>query len=750
MESTTVSRIATKGLIDRIRAFVALPEAVATILTVVVFAVSYIFESHDNHNVFLFRGIFLFGALLLCGIVIYGVTVRHYVRFVSPVIISGACMIGVSQLVGFMEVVPFFSSVPLVGPQGYGYLVHMDDMLLYPGFILMLGGFYMSILHANQMRLRLVEEGRQKEEALLRSTHSAGILERRVAFENLAAGISNRFISVDQHGIDEEITRSLEAVGQFSSADRACFVVSRDSLLGKVERYEWCENGVQSLMEALRPYVPGDFRWSHEQLEKGETIVMCHHGDLPAQAALEQEWVERYQIKSLIRLPIMSRGRLRGYIGMDSERCEVRWPEETVLLLRMIGEVLLTAWDRRCVARQRALLELQVQQAQKMESLGVMAGGIAHDFNNILTGIMGNAELLQLTLEETDESRKCLEGIMQSGRRAAELCRQMLAYSGRGKFQTEIFSLNTLVSEMMPLLRASVSRRASFESDLAEKLPDLSGDSAQFRQILVNLVTNASEALEDRRGSVTIKTGVQYCSVNDLQSTFFPELLPAGDYVYLEIADSGSGIPEEATEKIFEPFYTTRFAGRGLGLPAVLGIVRSHKGALHMKTAPGEGTVFRLYFPVEDTAEKNFVASGEVLGDWHGHGTVLLADDEEMVLSVGMMMLKHLGLDVVTAADADEALVRAREHGARLQCIILDLSMPHMDGDNTCARFKQAFPDVPIVITSGYMKESVEHHFTSGHVAAFLPKPFELYNIQPLMHGLLESTRKRTQPVSGS
>jgi signal transduction histidine kinase len=704
----------------------------------VVFIVSYWSEATGESSNFLFRGIFFGGSIVLCGMVIYGVLVRHYMPGISHLIVAGAGMIGISQLVALLEVIPAFNYTPIVGPEGWGYFDHLDDMLLYPGFVLMLCGFYVSILHATRMRIQLMSEGQEKEEALALSNRTAEILARRVAFENLATGISTRFINVGQNEIDGEIRQSLELVGAFTAVDRAYFVVSRVSLAGKSERFEWCREGVDSLSLALHNVTMDDFKWSLGALDRGESIVVPCPGGLPPEAAFETEWIERNRIRSLVRVPVVSSSRLRGYIGLDVEEREITWPDETIPLLRMIGEILLSAWDRRCVMQQRALLELQVQQAQKMESLGVMAGGIAHDFNNILTGIMGNAELAQIGLQEGEDRHRYLEGITQSARRAAELCRQMLAYSGRGKFFTETFLLNDLVSEMMPLLRASVTRLATFECELASALPEIEGDTAQFRQILVNLVTNSSESLEDKRGAVSIRTGMRFCSEDFLQHTHLPEPLPPGDYVFLEVSDTGTGMRPEVLEKIFDPFYTTRFAGRGLGLPAVLGIVRSHKGALELETSPGKGTRVCLYFPVQATIAKSYFAAGEVLGDWHGHGTVLLADDEEMVLSVGTMMLKHVGLDVVTAADGEEALTRAVQHGDRLQCIILDLSMPNMSGEATCNEFKKLFPEVPIVITSGYMKEEIDRQFPPGQVAAFLPKPFELFNIQTVMRDLLD------------
>jgi len=721
-----------------IRSIAGFPEAVASILTIVIFVISYWLESHNDLPDVLFHGTLLVGTLILCSIVVFGVLCRHFVPMISHLIVAGAIAIGLSQVVAFVESVPAFAHWPLVGREGQGYLVHFDDMLLYPGFVLMLCGFYLSIVHGTQMRHRLIVEAREKEEALEKSTQSAEHLARRVAFENLATTISTRFINVDQDEVDEEIQLSLQLVGEFMKVGRVHFVVSRLSLCSNNEHYEWCAEGVDSLLGEMRRISPAKFTWMVELLDSGTPVTVSNPSEMPPQAVIEREWMDRLRIQSFVRVPIISKARLRGYIGVESENGSIPWPDETVPLLRMIGEILLSAWDRRCVLQQRAMLEFQVQQAQKLESLGVMAGGIAHDFNNILTGIMGNAELAQLGAPEGGERHKYMEGIIQSSRRAAELCRQMLAYSGRGRFLTEKFSLNDLITEMTPLLRATVSRNAALDWDLASDLPEIEGDIAQFRQVLVNLVTNASEALEEGSGSVSIRTGSRHCSEEFLHAAHLAEPLPPGQYAFLEVRDTGCGMGREVSEKMFDPFFTTRFAGRGLGLPAVLGIVRGHRGAIELDTAPGQGTLIRLYFPALETASKNFLATGEVLGDWHGHGMVLLADDEEIVLSVGTMMLKHVGLDVITAPDGNTALERASQYSDKLQCIILDMSMPAMDGDATCARFKEQHPDVPIVIASGYMREELEGKFAKGRIAAFLSKPFELADIQSVMRGLLE------------
>uniref|UniRef100_UPI002ADE7C8B PAS domain S-box protein n=1 Tax=Tepidiforma sp. TaxID=2682230 RepID=UPI002ADE7C8B len=262
---------------------------------------------------------------------------------------------------------------------------------------------------------------------------------------------------------------------------------------------------------------------------------------------------------------------------------------------------LLSAFDVTDLVRaeeERRRLDQQMQQTQKLESLGVLAGGIAHDFNNLLVAILGNAGLALMELPPESPARQTVQAIETAAQRAAELTRQMLAYSGRGKFVVEPLNLSRLVEEMAHLLEVSVSKRAVLKYRFAPDLPLIEGDATQVRQVIMNLITNASDAIGDRSGVISISTGLMHADRAYLRTAYMDDDLPEGDYVYLEVADTGVGMDEATAARIFDPFFTTKFTGRGLGLAAVLGIVRSHRGAIKLYTEPGRGTTFKILFPV--------------------------------------------------------------------------------------------------------------------------------------------------------
>ncbi len=386
---------------------------------------------------------------------------------------------------------------------------------------------------------------------------------------------------------------------------------------------------------------------------------------------------------------------------------------------------------------ERVHLEEQIQQAQKLESLGILAGGIAHDFNNLLTVILGNADLALNQLPPASPIRGYLGDIVASSEHAADLCRQMLAYSGRGRFILEALSLNAIVHEMGLLLKALIGKKVSLEYDLMPDLPHLEGDATQISQIVMNLVTNASEAIGEDPGTISISTGVRNCESDFLASTWLDDSLPSGEYVYLELADTGRGMNAEDLEKIFDPFFTTKFTGRGLGLAAVFGIVRGHRGAVNVESAPGEGTRFTVFLPSLGTsgplADAKQTASPVALrGD-----SLLLVDDEPLVRRTASSMLQKAGYSVLLAADGREALEVYEEHSSSISCVLLDLTMPKMDGEETFDELRQLGCEVPILLCSGFDAEETAERFSGKDVAGFLQKPYRMKELLSTLSAVL-------------
>jgi PAS domain S-box-containing protein len=374
---------------------------------------------------------------------------------------------------------------------------------------------------------------------------------------------------------------------------------------------------------------------------------------------------------------------------------------------------------------EREGLQAQVQHVQKLESLGVLAGGIAHDFNNLLMAILGNADLAQFELPAGSPAKGNIVEIEKASRRAAELCRQMLAYSGRGKFVVESLDLSAIVEEMAYMLEISVSRKAILKYHFADEVPPVDADASQIRQIIMNLVTNASEAIGDRSGVISISTGAMECDRHYLAETYLDENLAEGLYSYIEVCDTGCGMTAETKSKLFDPFYTTKFTGRGLGLSAVLGIVRGHHGAIKVYSEVGKGTTIKVLFPVTGGIVFD-AAAKEASGSWVGEGAVLLVDDEESVRAVGASMLKRLGFEVLTACDGREALEVFQENANSIVCVLLDLTMPHLDGEQTFRELRRVNKDVCVILSSGYNEQDVIQRFVGKNLAGFMQKPYKM------------------------
>jgi PAS domain S-box-containing protein len=366
----------------------------------------------------------------------------------------------------------------------------------------------------------------------------------------------------------------------------------------------------------------------------------------------------------------------------------------------------------------RRTVERQLLQAQRLESLGTMAGGVAHDFNNLLTTIIGNAGLARLHLPTADgPAADCLRKVEAAAGSAAALCQQMLAYSGRGQFVVGRLHLDQLVKEMGPVLRSLMPAGSDLSVRADQPAPPVRGDTAQMRQVILNLVSNAADAVADG-GRVTVSTTTLHASRQVLDARPETRHLPAGVYALLEVADSGGGMDEATRSRIFDPFFTTKFTGRGLGLSAVQGIVRGHKGAVEVDTRPGQGSTFRVLLPGVGSVADQAVGRG-------GGRTVLVIDDEDEVRAVARKLLEAVGFTVLTAVDGADGVDTFRSFHEQVSAVLLDLTMPPPDGRATLRGLRAVRADVPVVVCTGYGRaEAVASLGNDDPPAGVLRKPF--------------------------
>jgi PAS domain S-box-containing protein len=390
-------------------------------------------------------------------------------------------------------------------------------------------------------------------------------------------------------------------------------------------------------------------------------------------------------------------------------------------------------------------LEMQLLQAQKLESLGLLAGGIAHDFNNLLLTILGGAQIAAKTIAPTSGAQTNLKRIRESARRAADLTALLLAYAGRVPPILEPIDLSELVRKTMGPLPPSISKKATLEWDLEEPLGLTEGDSGQLAQVVLNLVTNACEALGSDGGAIVVRTGQTNCTRDDLSRSCLGEKLPEGPYVFLEVKDTGPGMNEATLSRIFDPFFSTKFTGRGLGLSTVLGIVRGHGGAIDVHSRPGLGTTFRVLLP-ESRTETTPLELPLACGRSSGGGTVLLVDDDPDVCEIAEHMLRDLGFDVTKAADGRQALEKFRAGGERIDAVVLDMTMPELSGDEVLAALRHTHPEIPVVLMSGFSERYAAARIRGDARCSFLQKPFEPEELSAALHKVLDPRAATAHP----
>lgn len=387
---------------------------------------------------------------------------------------------------------------------------------------------------------------------------------------------------------------------------------------------------------------------------------------------------------------------------------------------------ILDVTEQKRIEAERIDIERQLQHTQKLESLGLLASGVAHDFNNLLMAIIGNLDLASLTLARTSASYQHVRNAMLATRHAAGLTQQLLAYAGKGSNQRTEVDLTRIVEGMTDMLRVSVGRQTCLELQLDPHLPTFQADPSQIQQIVLNLILNAAEALPPDGGIIRLHTSIHFCDEAFLAANRIDDQLPPGDYLVLEVADTGCGMDEETQRRMFDPFFTTKTMGRGLGMSAVLGIVRNHHGGIMVDSAPGRGTTIRVLFPplpIEKPHEDSFDQAPMATSE---SATILVVDDEADVRDVTARLLIHLGFRVIAVADAEAAVQTVKEHPSDIACVLLDANLGDFDGPSTLRALRVIAPHVAVVVASGYSQRDILDRLADATIEGFLQKPYQM------------------------
>jgi len=393
----------------------------------------------------------------------------------------------------------------------------------------------------------------------------------------------------------------------------------------------------------------------------------------------------------------------------------------TVTFVKDLTETLRSEQERRG-------LEIRMMQAQKLESLGVLAGGIAHDFNNLLMVILGNLEVALRKIPPAAAERAWLSDAEGAAHQAADLCRQLLTYAGKGKSLAEPVDLGALLREQAKMLEVIASKSIRLLLNQARDVPKILADVSQIRQVFMNLIINASDAIGQTPGVISISTSTMTCDQEYLDAIGISHVLKPGFYVSVAVSDTGCGMNEAVRQRIFDPFFSTKTASRGLGLAAVRGIVSKHGGAICVDSEPGVGTTFRLLFPVPESLDTR-VPEPEPTEPWCGSGVVLVVDDEEALRSLAQRMLDRLGFEALVARNGIEGLAIFKQHRERIGYVLLDWTMPEMGGGEAFVELRRLKPDLRIILASGYAPEDIFMRLGNRHATAFVRKP---YNIMEL------------------
>ena len=567
--------------------------------------------------------------------------------------------------------------------------------------------------HALMSRAEQLAQSGQPVEGTFRAQHKSGHYLWIKATSNLRMMPTGPCHTVTfARDVTEEVRASQKDRDLLRESEERCRVIS------EATREIICEFDDEGRLTYVSPAITEVIDFEPENLIGTTPFFLLHPDDVERIAEIFLKCVET---GTPVRTePYRVRTRGGGYKWLDGEGITYRRADGEMRCVFVSRDIT----DRVEAEASKRALEERMQEAQRLEGLGVLAGGIAHDFNNLLTPILGDASLVLMDLSQDSPARDRLQKIQTAARRAASLTHQMLAYAGPGRHHVEPLDLSDLVKEMAQLLESSVGRRALLETRLQPALPAIEGDSAQLSQVVMNLITNAAEAIGDAAGTISIRTGSFGIGRNTDQRHWLGDDLPVGLCVYFEVEDDGCGMDPQTRARIFDPFFTTKLSGRGLGLAAAMGIVKSHGGSIDIQSEPNRGTRFRVIFPASARIEVEPAAPLAATDSWHAEGTVLVVDDDEGVRDLARETLERAGLRLICAANTHQAVELLRRHSDELRLIILDRTMPTRLGSEAFDILRSISPNTPILLISGYSMEPDAQRFIAKGMTGFLQKPF--------------------------
>lgn len=461
--------------------------------------------------------------------------------------------------------------------------------------------------------------------------------------------------------------------------------------------------------------------------------------DTDSKWVLYRDLAHRSGLRACWSQPILDGTQVLGTFAMYY--AQPRTPtDDELLVIDAAAHLARLAIERnqaRVMASEQRKLDARLARGQKMESMAVLAGGVAHDFNNLLVGILGSADLAEQKIPSSSPVIEDLQRIQSAALGCAELCKQLLAYAGKGKLVVQTFSLPSLIQDMGRLLEVSLPKSIAIVYQFGPDLPAIEGDPSQIQQVVMNLLTNAAEAIESRNGVITVNVGLTEVNSTDTQHGFDDTRVLPGTYVTLKVSDTGCGMSTDTIRRIFDPFYTTKSPGRGLGLAAVIGIARSHEGFLRVHSEPEKGSSFELSIPATIGQPGSLAKPSPSDRKFIGHGTVLVVDDDEGVRVVASKMLELSGFTVLTANDGREAVTSYRLHQHEIRAVLLDMLMPHLDGERTLEELRRINPEVKVILSSGYSERDITKQCTGIEAKQFVKKPYRYSDLTAALEHLL-------------